>query len=715
MSFIQSSYDWEVQANGVRHLRSVTPSSAGNDGKLQYVYVSGSQVTWKDLITGLTSAAFNYAEWWDTTNLQSLLTMVNGNKGIYEWSGGFATLDSASNASGVISGLTAAPVFEGQDYTIGDILTLAGGTGGQVRVDSVKQGAIGTVAVSNGGSSYAANDILTLAIGTGGTVRVATVNGSGTILTIALVTEGSGYFVNSYHVTGGGGTGAIINVTGVVANAISSVSLYNPGTGYSAATETTTGGTGSGATIAVISVDQGYIKISGSETIAQQNFYLVNGQLIINGTAYSYNSVSGNFFLGILANPTSEPTGSFILQATKLTLNTSLTNGPGTNFTNDLISSLNNQIYLSSFNSNQVFVSKNSNYKDFSFSTPRLPGEGALFTLSSSAVSFIPQENKMYITCGKSDWFETLFTLSADLTKESLQIIKLKTGPLQAPLSQGLTFKIPNDVCFVSNETIIRTLGRVSGVIDYPQMRDLSFSIVNDVNMYDFTGGHGIFFQNFIYIALPAEGKTIIYNMTNNEEAAAGSKGHYWEAPQTLPLSCFSIIDGALVGHSANAAESYTLFSGSSDNTHAISAVAAFPQITYGDRHITKSFNKIYEEGYISPSTTLKTDLVFYQANRTTVLTKSIDGTNTAIVNSPVDVASLGKSPLGKHPIGGELIQNAPQSVPPNFQVYLTFQRSPFYKFQPIFSSLGVNQKWELLAWGTNQESTSEGPTSITI
>ena len=89
-------------------------------------------------------------------------------------------------------------------------------------------------------------------------------------------------------------------------------------------------------------------------------------------------------------------------------------------------------------------------------------------------------------------------------------------------------------------------------------------------------------------------------------------------------------------------------------------------------------------------------------------------GTNTAITNNAAETASLGKVSLGKNPIGSDLIQSS-QVVAPNFAVYLTFQRTPFFKVQPFFSSLGQSQSWQLLAYGTNQQTTSEQEVAITI
>lgn len=88
-----------------------------------------------------------------------------------------------------------------------------------------------TVMVTNGGSGYTVGDTLTLVGGSppasGGTVTVVAVTSSpaGVILTVAIAHPGTGYVAGqTYATTGGSGTGAIITVlttgTGTITNAI---------------------------------------------------------------------------------------------------------------------------------------------------------------------------------------------------------------------------------------------------------------------------------------------------------------------------------------------------------------------------------------------------------------------------------------------------------------------------------------------------------------
>lgn len=97
-SAILASFDWLTRGNNERHVRVGFLTSAGNDGKLQYRYVSpvDSSVTWRDLTTGLTTVAYNFCTYWNTTeNLRETL-FVNGSSNIYEWNGAYTELLSST-------------------------------------------------------------------------------------------------------------------------------------------------------------------------------------------------------------------------------------------------------------------------------------------------------------------------------------------------------------------------------------------------------------------------------------------------------------------------------------------------------------------------------------------------------------------------------------------------------------------------------------------
>lgn len=93
---IKSSFDWITRGNGEIHLRAGFLSST-NDGKLQYRYVDSSgAVTWRDLLTSLTTVDYNFCTYWDTTESLREVLFVNGTSNIFEWNGAVTTMLSAT-------------------------------------------------------------------------------------------------------------------------------------------------------------------------------------------------------------------------------------------------------------------------------------------------------------------------------------------------------------------------------------------------------------------------------------------------------------------------------------------------------------------------------------------------------------------------------------------------------------------------------------------
>lgn len=460
----------------------------------------------------------------------------------------------------------------------------------------------------------------------------------------------------------------------------------------------------SGATTTYASSTTNTITKQGTTTWAQEGFY-ANGtrQVTINGTVYTYTGGEGTTTLtGVTPDPTGAgiAVGDLVFQTVRTTTNGSMTGLPL--LTNDIIGVLNNQVYVGSFTNNDVYVSKTNNYKDYSFSATRAPSQGAILNLGETPIAFAPQEEEMYIGT-KNQWYLTKFTLSADLSAESLTVGPLKTASRQGPKSQALTSKDKNNVVFISNEPVLSAIGRVQNIYQTPQITDLSFPIVNDMNDYNFTDGSVAYWKNYILVAVPKSSLIRIYNQTN-------PSGAYWEAPVTYPISRFSIIEGDLYGHSYLTSESYHLFTGYNFNGSAIDARAIFSYNHYNARFASKSMDELYIEGRITQNGTLNFGVTYDTDGCATETSYTLDG-NSAFVCTYNDVNALGKNPLGKKPLGGD---NLVSTLPPLFRMIQTFTRSAFYLEQTSFSSLAKDFQWELICFGSNASLTSEGNNEIT-
>lgn len=551
---VLASFDWLTKINGEVHMRAGSLTSAGNDGKLQYRYVdSAGAVTWRDLTTSLTTVAYNFTKYWNTTELLREVLFVNGTSNIFRWNG----------ATAVVSAAGAATITK-----------------------------TGTASWSDAGF---------------------------------------------------------------------------------------------------------YVSQAGRS-------------VVINGNVYTYTGGETTTTLtGVAPTPIAEAPGSIVHQSVVTVANSAMTGIPAT-FPNGLISTLNNQVFVGALTSSAIYISRVNSYTDYSSSTPRQTGEGAVLILDDNTVGFKPQENFMYVTAGQDLWYNVSFSLQTStvgVTYEQVQALPLKTGRRQAAISQAFLSHMKNNIIVVTQETTVDTFGRIESSLATPQQVNVSDPIKLDIDSYDFTNGSIAYWRYYLLVAVPVEGLVLMYNLATNS----------WEPPQTIPITRFYVVDGELYGHSYNSFESYQLFTGYADRVYPgftgfpISAVATFSYQNFGTRSTYKKANSFYVEGYITRNTQLNATLKYELDGCATTKSLPISG-SASYVCLPQTLSSLGKNSLGKIKLGGDMVDSI-QNLPPKFRVERTFNNTNFFEVSPSFSCLGTDQRFELLAFGLNAGPASEEPVSI--
>ena len=479
----------------------------------------------------------------------------------------------------------------------------------------------------------------------------------------------------------------------------------------------------SGGITTFASATSNTITKQGTQTWGELGFFTTGTRKVtIAGVDYTYTGGEGTTTLtDVSPDPTGAgiPVGALVFQTVRVHANSASTGLPSA-FANDGIAILYNQVYIGSLTSRLVFVSKVDSFTDYSFAVPRVVGQGALFTLDSNWVGFIPQEDSMYITAGLSDWYDTTFTLSSDNKSEALSVQRLKTTGQAAAQSQSLIAKIKNYVFFVSNEPSLDTLGKIE-LIDTPQSLNLSDPIKLDFDNYNFTGGQCFYAKNYIYLAIPAEGRVLMFSMArgllaSQSATTLSSTGSLeaWEAPQILPISCFSLINGLLYGHSSQVPETYLLFDGGyNDNGNPIDARAAFSYQNEGTRVDQKIFSEFYNEGYIQSNTKLMGSILLNYFGCEGTITFTIDGSDKNTICAASDDGSLGKQTLGERSLAGRGA-TIDESIPPKYRIIKTFNPSQCFEWQIVYSTNDVDQRWELLAFGPGSSLSTSTNANIT-
>ena len=469
----------------------------------------------------------------------------------------------------------------------------------------------------------------------------------------------------------------------LIVDGSSTLRMWSGGMGYVAAQ-------GAGGTTLVL---------LGGGTWKQSGFLssLAGRSIRIGTTDYTYTGgESTDTLTGVSALP-AITAGTFVSQT--IVSNSSITGLPST-FTFDVIDVQTNQVWLGDTESREVYVSKSTNYIDYTYTSPvRLPSDGWKMTFDNCTIGFVQDNNVMYVTAGNQDYYEITRNMTADATGETFKIRKLRSGPGQAPISANAIVRVKNGIIIITQEHTVDWLTNIQN-ISTPQSLPLSDPIKNDFDSYDLTGVTGKYINNQLYVAIPAENLIRIYDFDKA----------MWFPPHDIPVSFFSIVDNHLYGHSNSSDVSYKLEDGLTDDGVAIDFIAAFAYRQYGDRSKYKNYDEYYNELYMSEATNVTVTHKYEFGGSESVVEKTISGTDTELMFAPAYDNSLGKEPLGKNPLGGTATD---VSVLNKYRCIHELKKVDFFENQITFSSSDSGAQFEIIAHGPNIQMSTNIPRSI--
>ena len=462
-----------------------------------------------------------------------------------------------------------------------------------------------------------------------------------------------------------------------------------------------------GAEAVVSSITGTTITKGGTNTFAQNRFYTTRNKTVVcvrTVTEYVYTGGESTTTLTGIANTTGLIAGDILMQKV-----VTQTNKPAASRNNHTIFAFENQIIVGSEDDAEAYISKNSSFTDFTYSSPRISGEGALLTLDAPVKSFGILGSFLVVSCGRGSWFQTNYEQIAVGTTlaETLKVKKLNTGVDQGAQNQESTVQLGNAIIFLSHEPAVRMISNPDELQGLDP-RTLSNPIKPDFDAEDFTNACATWFKNAYYLSAPNNSRLYILEFI---EDADGKLKRFWDPPQILSVRAMSVIDESLHGHSNSVPETYKLFDGTSDlvangtpgdpaSKIPVNAIAAFSYNLYGDRVNLKTFDEYFTEGEITPATIDLLLTINYDFGGTTqVIEKTINGSEEAILEGNVGFNSLGQQNLGVNPLGGLL--NPPDDAR-KFNVIHEIAREDFRMIQAIYSTNEIDRYWAVTAHGAS-------------
>ncbi len=443
-------------------------------------------------------------------------------------------------------------------------------------------------------------------------------------------------------------------------------------------------------------------------TVALSFIPSASGTVVVNGTTYTYTGSGGSTLTGVTPDPTGEANGSAVLESVVTHANT-----PAADFLADFIKVVNNQLYVGSYTSRLVYISKNTDYTDYVIPVPRITGSAELIVLDGNGKGIGIRQGNACIGFGSSGWAVISFadvTVGSTLTNVTTRTIK-PVAVLQAPLAHEFIDSVGDNLIYLGQDQQVRQFGDFNNAFEamYPS---LSQEVARELYFEDFTGGGLKCIGEFIYITAPITGKTYLRQErtrveTNGEVVAE----KLWHSPFIWNATRIDQIDGVVVAFSNANPQIYEVWDtdqwhddSPSDEPLPYSCIMALGYRGEQRRQGLWSGDKIFTEGYISTGTNLNYLINYdYNGGRNTI---------SGIINSVAQpayvfnqsISSLGDSILGDEILGEGGIDdfvNDPDSLP-KFKVISSLPLINCFEFQPVYYSDQADANWEILAAANN-------------
>ena len=464
----------------------------------------------------------------------------------------------------------------------------------------------------------------------------------------------------------------------------------------------------------------------GSTTWQQEGF-TATGTVIINGHTYTYTGGYATTTLtGVTGDASAEAVASVVLQ-----LPTTISNKPASGFNNDFIKVINNQAYLGSYTSRFIYVSSNTDYTDFTLTSPPVLGDPALLVMDSNSKGITVKSGNPWIGYGSGEWAEIIYSEVTNGT--SLQRLITKNvqpvSKLAAPYAHEFITTSGDNIIYLAQDQQIRMLGNFNNLFTtgYPS---LSQEINTELAAETFTGGGLKAIGDFIYLTAPQSGKTYLYQVKQFIDANGNVVAErLWHSPFIINATRIDEISGVIYAFSNANPQIYQVWDTNqwhddspTDENLPYECVLALGYRNLGQfkgesRANLITFDKAYSEGYMAPGTELILTMNYEYEGSYKLLTSQVNSVSKQAyftgnqAPSGQGQNSFGQNSLGDEPLGDTTIDTIDDI--PKFRSINIYSLTNVFEYQPVYSSNKADSRWEILCSGQNARAEETQPVFI--
>lgn len=474
---------------------------------------------------------------------------------------------------------------------------------------------------------------------------------------------------------------------------------------------------------------------NASGTWAQAGFSTTSGQkqFFINGSATVYTYTGGettNTLTGITPALPTINANDVILQSV-----ITHTNKPAAGFSADFIKVINNQAYVGSYTSRLCYISKNTDFTDYTVPSPAAPGDPELLTLDSTLNGIGVRQGNAYISFGSNSWAEIVFSSQTDGSGNLIRSTAVNVKPvsgLQGAYAHEFIANTGDNIIYLAKDQQVRIVGSSNNSFTtvYPS---ISQEIATELASQNFEGGSLTCIGEFTYVCAPSIGQTYLYQVRQTVDGGGQVVAErLWHSPFVWNVTKVDEINGTVVGFSNANPQIYDLWDtgqwfddSPSEEELPYECVLAF---SYREgpgmkmrRQGLMSFDKHFTEGYITAGTTLNLQLLYNYEGFTASTTQIVNSPDQpAYLFSPTgnSLPSFGDSPLGDEPLGDATSDGGSSGDPTElvkFKCINSVAQQNVFEYQPILYSNTANSQWEILAVGDNSTLETEQVASFII
>lgn len=404
------------------------------------------------------------------------------------------------------------------------------------------------------------------------------------------------------------------------------------------------------------------------------------------------------------------------------------TDKPAAGYSADFITTIGNRVHVGSYSSRLVYISDQSDFKNFTVPTPRTPGSAELLTLDNNTKGITVRNGNAHIAAGLSDWYEVIYidqsvgSPGSEVLIQQTKVDKKPTSVLSAALAHEFIDTVGNDVVYLSQDQQLRVLGTFRN-INQAKYPSLSQQVFDEFAEEDFTGGALRAIGDFIYITAPNSGRDYMHQTREYVDQSGNVYAErLWHAPQIRNISRFAVINGVIYGHSNANPQIYQVWDTAQwyDDSPSEERLPYLSRMVMAYRNHGRpqgliAFDKVYYEGYATQGSEILSKVYIDYQGSTSLQSPPIntdsDPATFFVANSSI---SLGDSSLGDNPLG-QGIQTEPieQENLPKFRKITDITLANCFEYSLEVYSEKANSRWEMERLGSNAEISDQQATFI--